>query len=178
MLQMVGKQVAAATKAAKGRLSYRYNFTAFTYNQTGFRIADNKLYLSKIDAVRIVLHRQPVNIMQVTVCKKNGRCYAIATCHTMKRRYCTIRYAKPAGIDVGISKFAHDSDNHVVENPQFLTTMLKPLKMAHHRLSRRQVGSNSRKKAIYMLARLYERMNNKRETFCTRHLHTTAAAMT
>jgi putative transposase len=165
MLQMVGKQLAAARKVAKGRLSYRYNFTAFTYNQTGFRIADNKLYLSKIGSVRIVLHKQPVNIRQVTVCKKNDKWYAIAGCRVLKRQYCTIVYKKPIGIDVGITKFAHDSDNHAIENPQFLTTMLKPVRRAHRRLSRRQVGSNNRRKATHMLARLYERINNKRRDF-------------
>jgi putative transposase len=170
MLQMVGKQVSGARKTAR-KLSYRYNFTAFTYNQTGFRIENNRLSLSKIGSIRIVLHRQPVNVKQVTVCKKNGRWYAIAACHTTRRLYCTIRYAKPVGIDVGITKFAHDSDNHAVENPQFLTKMLNPVKRAHRRLSRRQVGSSNRRKARHMLARLYERINNKRRDF----LHKTSA---
>ena len=75
MLQMVGKQVAAARKTARGRLSYRYNddCNAFTYNQTGFRIENDRLLLSKIGRIKIVLHRQPVNVKQVTVCRKNGR---------------------------------------------------------------------------------------------------------
>jgi putative transposase len=171
MLQMVGKQIAAARKVAKRKLTYRYNFTAFTYNQTGFRIENDRLCLSKIGSIRIVLHRQQVNIRQVTVCKKNGRWYAVAACHTTRRLYCTIRYAKPVGIDVGITKFAHDSDNHAIENPQFLTTMLKPVRRAHRRLSRRQVGSSNRRKARHMLARLYERINNKRRDF----LHKTSA---
>ena len=120
MLQMVGKQVSGARKTAKGgKLTYRYNFTAFTYNQTGFRIENNRLSLSKIGSkIRIVLHRQPVNFKQVTVCKKkDGRWYAIAGCKMLRRQYCTISYTKPVGIDVGVAKFAHDSDNHAVENP-------------------------------------------------------------
>jgi putative transposase len=36
--------------------------------------------------------------------------------------------SKCVGIDVGITKFIHDSDNHGVENPQFLKTMLKSLR--------------------------------------------------
>jgi putative transposase len=158
----------AARKAAKGRLSYRHDFTAFTYNQAGFRIADNKLYLSKIGRIRIVLHRQPVDVKQVTICKKkDGQWYAGAARHSTRRLYCTIRYTKP----VGIAKFAHDSDNRVVENPQFLTKMLKPVRRAHRRVSRRQVGSSNRRKARHMLARLYERINNKRRDF----LHKTSA---
>src|SRR5881628_1363762 len=53
MLQMVGKQVAAARKTAakkSKKLSYRKHndFNAFTYNQSGFRIGNNRLSLSKI----------------------------------------------------------------------------------------------------------------------------------
>ncbi len=173
MLQMVSKQVAAARKTVKGRLSYRKNddFNAFTYNQSGFRIENDGLHLSKIGSIKIVLHRQPVNIKQVTVCRKNGKWYAIVGCEILRKRYSTIVYHRPVGIDVGIAKFAHDSDNHVVENPQFLTKMLRPVKRAHRRVSRRQVGSNNHRKAKHMLARLYERINNKRRDF----LHKTSA---
>lgn len=167
MLQMVGKQVAAARKIARGRLSYRRHddFNVFTYNQTGFRLENNKLSLSKIDSIKVVLHRKPVNVKQVTVCRKNGKWYAVVGCEILRRQHCTINYSKPVGIDVGIAKFAHDSDNHVVENPQFLTKMLRPVRRAHHRLSRRKMGSNNRKKARHMLARLYERINNRRRDF-------------
>jgi len=176
MLQMVGKQVAAARKALYcrkrnghkvGKLSYRKHddFNAFTYNQTGYRIEENSLLLSKIGRIKVVLHRKPVNTKQVTICRKNGRWYAIVGCKILCKLYSTIIYNKPVGIDVGISKFAHDSDNHVVENPQFLTNMLAPLKRAHRRLSRRQVGGSNRRKARHMLARLYERINNKRRDF-------------
>lgn len=149
---MVAKQIAVARKTAKGKLSYRYNFTIFTYNnQTGFRLANGKLYLSKIGSIKVVLHRQPVNIKQVTVCQKNGKWYAIVACELLS--LCsTIIYRRPVGIDVGIGKFAHDSDDHTVENPQFLSKMLKPVKRAHRRLSRKKVGSSNRRKARHMLA--------------------------
>jgi putative transposase len=123
MLQMVCKQVAAARKTAKERLSYRKHddFNVFTYNQSGFRIGNDRLSLSKIGTIKIVLHRQPVNVKQVTVCRrKDGKWYAVAACDVLRKQYSRIVYSNPVGIDVGITKFAHDSDNHVVENPQFL----------------------------------------------------------
>jgi putative transposase len=43
--------------------------------------------------------------------------------------------------------------------------MLRPVKRAHRKLSRRKAGSNNRKKARRMLARLYERISNKRCNF-------------
>jgi len=172
MLQMVCKQLAAARKvAANGKLKYRKaeDYNAFTYNQTGFRIdnsgGEGVLTLSKIDEIAIVIHRQPVNVKQVTICRQNGKWYAVAACEILRRQYSNIRYSKPVGIDVGITKFAHDSNNHIVENPQFLTKMLRPVKRAHRRLSRRQVGSNNHSKAKHMLARLYERIHNKRRDF-------------
>ena len=175
MLQMVCKQVAAARKTAKGRLSYKKHddFNAFTYNQSGFRIENNRLSLSKIGIVKIVLHRQPVNVKQVTVCRrKDGKkWYAVATCEILRKLYSKIVYSNPVGIDVGIRKFAHDSDNHVIENPQFLTKMLKPIKRAHRRVSRRLIGGSNHRKARHMLARLYERINNRRKDF----LHKTSA---
>lgn len=173
MLQMVGKQVASARKIAKRRLSYRKSddLNAFTYNQTGFKIENNKLILSKIGGIRIVLHRQPINTKQVIVSRKCGRWYAIVTCDVLRRQYSIIVHKRPVGIDVGITKFAHDSDDHVINNPQFLTKMLKPLKRANCRLARRRVGSNNHRKARHMLARLYEKINNKRREF----LHKTSA---
>jgi len=117
MLQMVAKQVAAARKVAKGgKLSYRKSgdFNSFTYNQSGFRLENNnRLSLSKIGSIRIVLHRKlPVNVKQVTICRSKAgkRWYAVAACQVLRRLYSTIiRYIKPVGIDVGIAKFCHDS---------------------------------------------------------------------
>ncbi len=168
MLQMVGKQVAAARRTARGKLKYRRDddYNAFTYNQTGFRFdSRGVLILSKIGCIKIVLHRQIVNVKQVTVCRKNGKWYAVAACEILHRSCSNIIYKKPVGIDVGITKFAHDSDNHVIENPRFLTKMLKPVKRAHRRVSRRQRGGSNHSKAKHMLARLYEKINNRRRDF-------------
>ena len=177
MLQMVVHKVEAARKSLRalrknghkvGLLHHlaHDDYSSFTYNQSGFRIEDGTLYLSKIGTIKIVLHRQPVNVKQVTVCRHNGRWYAVVACEILHKQYSTIVYNKPVGIDVGITKFAHDSDNHVIENPQFLTKMLKPVRRAHRRVSRRQAGSNNnRRKARHMLARLYECINNKRRNF-------------
>ncbi|MEM3095127.1 MAG: RNA-guided endonuclease TnpB family protein [Nitrososphaera sp.] len=163
---MVAKQLAAARKSAIGRLKYRHSndYNSFTYNQTGFRL-DSKLMLSKIGNIKIVMHRKPVNVKQVTICSKNGKWYAVAACQILRKQYSTIRYKKPVGIDVGITKFCHDSDNHIVGNPQFLTRMLRPVKRTNRRLSRRQIGSNNYRKAKHMLAKLYERIHNKRKDF-------------
>ena len=72
---------------------------------------------------------------------------------------------KSIGIDVGITKFVHDSDNHEVENPLFLKKMLKPLGRASRQLSRRQKGSANYQKAKTRLQVLHERIRNQRMDF-------------
>jgi putative transposase len=98
MLQIVGKQVAAAKKTTKEkRLSYRKDddFNAFTYRQSGFRLGNNKLLLSKIGRMKIVLHRRPFNVKQVTISRtKTGKWYAVAACGVLHRLlHLTIAYS-------------------------------------------------------------------------------------
>jgi putative transposase len=180
MLQMVGKQIAASIKALSvlkkkghrtGKLHYlthdRYN--SFTYNQSGFKIErhgqTDLLWLSKVGYVQIRLHRKPVNIKQVTVCRQNGKWYAVVACETAKQIFQLIDPRKSVGIDVGITKFAYDSDSHSIDNPLFLTKLLKPLRRIQRKVSRRQKGSKNYEKAKSRVARLHERIARKRNDF-------------
>ena len=129
---------------------------SFTYNQSGFHLESDKLHLSKIGSVKIVLHRQPVNIKQVTMCRQAEKWYAIIGCEIAKPVFKFVDSRKSVGIDVGIIKFAHDSDDRKIENPLFLTKMLKPLRWAQRKVSRRKRGSNNRQKAKSWAAKLCE----------------------
>ncbi len=176
MLQMVVHKVDAARKTLSslkmngykvGRLHYltHEECNSFTYNQSGFRIENGKLHLSKIGSIKIVLHRQPVNIKQVIVCRQAGKWYAIVACETTKPIFKFVEPDKSVGIDVGITKFAHDSDNHEIGNPLPLKETLKPMKRAQRKVSRRINGSNNHKKAKNWAACLHERIARKRRDF-------------
>lgn len=173
MLQMVGSRVAAAWRALEalknrgqkiGRLRFleQGQCDSFTYNQSGFTIDDNKLHLSKIGSIKTVLHRQPIRIKQVTISRHVGKWYAVVTCERSKPIFKFIDPRKSVGIDVGITKLVHDSTNREVENPRFLTKMLKPLARTQRKVSRRMKGSKNREKAKSWVARLHERIANKR----------------
>lgn len=150
-----------------GRLHYLTDeeYNSFTYNQSGFKINDQELWLSKICRIKIKLHRHPFNIKQVTVKRENGKWYAVVTCEFAKPMFKFINMQKSVGIDVGITKFLHDSDNHSIENPLFLNKMLRPLKRASRKLSRRQQGSCNWNKAKSRLQIIHERIRNKRNDF-------------
>ncbi|HEX7032078.1 MAG TPA: RNA-guided endonuclease TnpB family protein [Nitrososphaera sp.] len=185
MLQMVVHQIDAARSAidtmkAKGRktgkLKYKHSeeYNTFTYSQSGFKIErhgnTDLLWLSKVGYMQIRLHRQqPLNIKQVSVTRKpdGRRWFANIACEEVRKPVATTRRidtSKSVGIDVGIKNFAYDSDGK--SNPQFLKSMLKPLRRADRRLARRwQYGSNNYKKAKHMRARLYQRIYNRRTDF-------------
>jgi putative transposase len=154
-----------------GKLKYSEECSTFVYNQTGFKIErhgdTDLLWLSKVGFVEIRLHMQLFNIKQISVTKKpSGKWYANIVCEQAKPLIVpTIDTSSSVGIDVGITKFVYDSDNHEIENPQFLKQMLRPLRRIDRKVSRRQLGSCNYKKAKNMRARLWERIYNKRHDF-------------
>ncbi len=72
---------------------------------------------------------------------------------------------KAVGVDLGIKTFATLSDGTEIPNPKYLKKALKKLKRLHRSVSRKKKGSNSRKKAVKLLARQYEKVTNKRNDF-------------
>jgi len=176
MLQMISTKVAGAWsaleelnkkgyKTGKLQLLEEDECNSFTYNQSGFHIENSKLHLSKIGRIEIRLHRQSVDVKQVTIVRQAGRWYAIAACAIARKMMSSIVYKKPVGIDVGITNYVYDSDGRHVDNPLFMTKELKPLRRAQRKVARRRPGSNNRRKAVSWLQRLNMRIANKRKNF-------------
>ena len=187
MLQMVSTQVAGARKALRelkkkgyeagnGKLKFKKygEFdTCIIFNQSGFDIdaPNNILYLGKIGRIRMKIHRSIVgNIKQIALKRKAGRWYACVTTDNNYRMVHSsilepIDLRKSVGIDVGIKKYAHDSDNNEIPNPENLKKMLKPLIRAQRKVSRRVKGSQNRKKAIRFYQKIHERIANRRKDF-------------
>lgn len=181
MLQMISTQIYNAQKALiqlnrngrkTGTLKFvKYDeFQTFTYNQSGFDITrrgnTDLLYLSKIGFVQIRIHRNiPQDIKQVTVIRsKSGKWRACVTCD-LDAELPKISLAKSVGIDVGIKNFVYDSDGFATPNPLNLKKLLKPLARVQKKISRRQKGSNNRKKAVRFYQIIHERIKNRRKDF-------------
>ena len=69
------------------------------------------------------------------------------------------------GIDVGIKDFCTLSTGEKVENPKHLRSELARLKVLQRRASKKKRGSANRKKAILKVARLHEKISNRRKDF-------------
>ena len=72
---------------------------------------------------------------------------------------------KQVGIDLGVKDFLITSDGEVFENKHFLKNEEKKMKRLQRQLSRKVKGSNNRYKQRVKIAKLFERMTNKKEAY-------------
>lgn len=180
MLQMVVHKIDSNRKVLNalrmngykiGKMNFigEEDYNSFTYSQSGFRIErhgnTDLLWLSKIGYIKIRLHRHPTNIKQITIVRRINKWYALICCEIAKPIFRFINPKKSVGMDVGITKFLHDSNNSTIDNPLFVKKMLKSLRRAQSRLSRRHKYSKNRLKAKTRLQILHERIRNKRLDF-------------
>ena len=69
------------------------------------------------------------------------------------------------GIDLGIKDFVITSDGEVFDNLHFKKTETKKIKRLQRQLSKKQKGSNNRKKARIKLAKLYKKINDSKQYY-------------
>jgi putative transposase len=147
------------------RFRSRLRYNSFTFSQLGFSVRLNKLQLSKIGMIKIKLHR-PVEgkIKTLTVTKSaTGKWYA---CFTAEVEAVPLGPNNTAvGIDAGLEKFATLSTGESIENPRFFRKGEKVLAKAQKRASEVQRGSVEYKKRRKVVARLHEKIANRRRNF-------------
>lgn len=130
---------------------------------------NNTVKLPKIGIVKAVLHRIfEGELKTATVSKSCTGKYYISILvdngkdHPTKE---TFSETTTIGVDVGIKDFAVLSSGEKIENPKYLKSSLKRLKVLQKRVSRKQKGSKNREKAKQRLAKLHERITNQRNDF-------------
>ncbi len=69
------------------------------------------------------------------------------------------------GIDLGIKDFVITSDGEVFNNLHFKKSEAKKIKRLQHQLSKKQKGSNNWNKARIKLAKLYKKINDRKQYY-------------
>ena len=184
VLQMVVKRVydnLSTLKAQKengravGMLKWKppREYRSLTYNQSGFELKNTSgrptLWLSKVGEIPIHLHRDiPENaiIKQVAIKREpTGEWYA-----TFGIDVDEDTPEKPenpervVGIDVGILKYAHDTDGYAIKSPEFIKER-KRLDRAQRDLSRKEHGSVNWEKQRQVVAEYHADLKRKRRDF-------------
>lgn len=72
---------------------------------------------------------------------------------------------KQVGVDLGVKDFVIKSDGEVFENKHFFKKEEKQIKKLQRQLSKKVKGSNNRKKAQVRIAKLFERITNKKDAY-------------
>ena len=130
---------------------------------------EHKVFLPKIKWVNIRVDRKFEGLIKSATVKQlpSGK-YFVSMLVEDGKDYQTkkqIEHANAVGIDLGIKDFAILSDGTKIENPKFLRTKEQRLKVLQKRLSRKQKGSNNRNKQRIKVAKLHEKITNKRKDF-------------
>lgn len=140
-------------------------YDSFTYSQKGFLVENGRLVLSGIGHIKIKLHR-PVQgkIKTCTVKREGDHWYACLACE-VEGVIRTPYTDDVVGIDLGVSKLATLSTGDVIENPRHYRKAEKKLAKAQQSLARKKRGSNRRKKAVKVVARLHRKTRNQRQDY-------------
>jgi putative transposase len=159
------RRVKAGEKAGFPRFRSRSRYDSFTYSQSGFAIEHSKLRLSKVGRVKTKLHR-PIEgkIKTLTIRRSStGKWFACFTAEVEQESL--PETANAVGIDMGLKSFATLSTGEAIANPKFFRVEEKQLAKAQRKLSAATKGCSERKKRRKVVARIHERVANKRRDF-------------
>jgi putative transposase len=167
------RRVKARQNPGFPRFKGRVWFKTFGFDDTkGWRIANGRLVMKGIGAIRLHIHR-PLS-SEPTSCKvkREGRhWYALLTVETE----CAPAHDGPVvGLDLGLSSLATLSTGETIPNPRAYARAMRELRVRQRALARCKRGSNGRHKARERVAAVHAKARRTRDT----HLHRISAALT
>ncbi|WP_315787943.1 transposase [Fischerella sp. JS2] len=150
----------------------RYRSLSFPDPIKPEHIQDKFIQLPKIGKVKMILHR-PIpdgfKIKTATINRKADGWYISLSLEDVTvpslTNDVTPTDVNTVGIDMGLKSFLVTSDNQEVEIPQHYRKSEKKLKRLQRHLSRKNKGSNRRKKAIKRVAKTHLKVANQRKDF-------------
>lgn len=140
-------------------------YDSFTFVQSGFRLIDDRLRLSKVGDVRIKRHR-PIRgeIRQVTIRRDAVgdwfACFQVLTPHK-----CRPSGELAVGIDVGLKSFAVLSDGTNIENPKFFKRDQRRLAKLSRQITESPPKSERSTKKQRAKNKVLRRVTNRRTDF-------------
>lgn len=145
----------------------RYNSFTYPQNNGAFRIKGKKIKLSKFGEIKIKQHRPMEGKPKTCTVRKTNtnKWFVTIVCTDVNKKELS-KLDNEIGIDVGLSTFATLSDGNRIENPRFFKHEEKQLKKSQKKLSRQEIKTKERDKRKKVVARIHERITNKRTNFC------------
>lgn len=159
------RRVKVGEKPGYPRFKGKGHYDSITYPQTGFEIKDGRLKLSKIGSIKFKYHRQLEGKIKTCTIRRSatGKWYVSFSCIVETKPL--PKSDKAVGIDVGLTPFATFSDGSKIVNPRFFRQDEKNLAKIQRRLSKAEKGTLERKKSCKVVAKVHERISNRRNNF-------------
>src|SRR5258708_10969672 len=160
------------------RFKSRFRYDSLTFKQYGnsFHILPgskkNKgtLVLTKLGQVKMVMHRDIKGIPKTAILKRapTGKWFVSIGVERAEEEV-QEKHLPPCeeavGIDVGLKTFAYLSNGEHIANARFFRIEEAALARAQRKLSKAPKGSKHRAKKRKVVARVYERIGNRRKNF-------------
>lgn len=148
--------------------SKHHDLKSYSTN-TGLAVGEDYVRLPKIGNVKAVISR-PIygRIMKATVSQTpTGKYFVSVLCEDGREMSPKAEVTEDGtvGIDLGLTHFCTLSTGEKVENPRHFKKVLKRLRRAQRKFSRRRKGSNNRTKQRRRVARVHEQVTNRRRDF-------------
>jgi len=165
------RRVKAGETPGYPRFRGRERYDSFCYPQSGYKLDGDRVYLSKIGHVKAVVHRPLEGIVKTCCVRRTsaGKWFVAFSCAVEAHPLPPVDTA--VGIDVGLEKFATLSTGERIANPRFFRRDERDLARAQRRLSREprpdkgQRATPARRKRRRVVARIHERIANRRADF-------------
>ena len=156
-------------KAGFPRYKGQNRYDSITYPQfsNGCRLDEKGLRLGKIGCLRIVQHRPFAGTPKSCTITRTatGKWFASISCD-MGDAPDKVDAGPAIGIDVGLNSFAVTSDGEHIDNPRFFRKEEKALAKAQRKWDKvKKTKSPQREKCRKTVARVHERIRNKRHNF-------------
>jgi putative transposase len=140
-------------------------YDSFTFPQSGFELRDSSLLLSKIGAIKLLLHRPIEGRIKTLTIQRDAvdNWYACFVCEVEAD---PLPFSTLAiGIDMGLACFAKLSNGADIDNPHFFRRDEKELAKAQRKLSKAEKGTPERAKSRKVIQHIHQRITNRRRDF-------------
>lgn len=153
-------------KSKEDAQSCNYTKTGFTFDPK-----TKTLKIAKIGKVKVKWSRKKIlNPSSIRILKTCSGKYFVSFVVDID----PVQYPKTGkfvGIDFGVNRLATLSDGETISNPKYTIKYAKRLAFLQKQLSRKQKGSNSRKRAKIKVAKLHEKIANSRKDHINKLAH-------
>ncbi len=143
------------------------DFVSIVYKQVGYKINGNELILNKKFRFKFSKSRDFEGTIKRIIVKRSrvNEYYVVIVTDAKPKEYRKTHNGASVGIDFGLKTYLTMSDGNEYSNPLFLKQHIAEIRQKSRNLSKCKKGSNNRNKKRLELARLHEKLRNKREDY-------------